>query len=39
MQLSDIKRLKALEQENTRLKKLLADDADREAIDVHPYLN
>ena len=35
MELSDIKRLKALEQENTRLKKLLAETMlDKEAIEV-----
>lgn len=35
MELSDIKRLKALEQENARLKKLLAETMlDKEAIEV-----
>jgi putative transposase len=35
MELSDIKRLKALEQENTRLKRLLAETMlDKEAIEV-----
>ena len=35
MELSDIKRLKALEQENARLKKLLAETMlDKEALEV-----
>ena len=35
MELSDIKRLKALEQENSRLKKLLAETMlDKEALEV-----